>query len=358
MDSQSFIERNSLKKNSLTARLFNTWQQAVLNNKIVNQFEAQQDDLDHRWQRGDRILYGVKYLDHQFTYYACNLTQNFEIADSIEQRPIADTGGYFCILNGYRTLRPSDGYPSIGRQPDIPSAPHTCRFYCQNPVHPLSLLNREPLLNVPLPHFTWNAYYNAAPLQPEGHFLWIPTQPENSLPHWLQQLTPALIEDALALFAQVSDVILYFNGLHAGASVNHIHFQAVYHTQALPVESAPVKDYKDYQLLTNCLIEPAVFSAERSDQLIHYVEALQRCGLPFNLLMASNRVLVIAKDSAHEIVAELHPNGMAALEVCGAITVSDRATFTSLNASRLKQALQKMVVPASQVIDQLEKTIE
>lgn len=337
----------------LTKQLFCAWKKAVIDKEVVSQFEANQKDSEGRWAAGNRIAYGIKYIDSQFVYYAYNLTQSIEIKGSIRQRPIANTGGYFCTLNGYRTLRPSSGYPSIGRQRDIPPSSSVCRFHCQNSAHPLSLLNRKPLLSVRLAHFIWNAYYNAAPLQSKGHFLWIPTQLENSLPHWPQQLTPALIEDAIALFNQLSNVILYFNGLHAGASVNHIHFQSVYHESPLPVESAPIRPYKNYQLLHECLIEPAVFSPNQPQQLIHYIEGLQHLQIPFNLLMVSDRILVIVKDKDHEIVTELHPNGMAALEVCGAITVSDRTTFDSLTADRVKRALQKMVIPASKIINQL-----
>lgn len=348
----------SSDQNSLMVKLCDAWRQAVLDSKIINQFEAIQDDFSGRWHKGDRIIYGIEYTDQQFVYYAYNLSQKIEIKATIEQKTIPKTG-YFCTLNGYRALRPGDSHRSVGRQPNIDASPAACRFHCQDPTHPLSLLKREPLLSVQLKHFTWHAYYNAVPLQPKGHFLWIPAASSaQALPHWTQQLTPALIEDAVALFTQLSDTILYFNALHAGASVNHIHFQSVSaYAHTLPVESASTNHYRGYQLLTDCLIEPAVFTVEQSSQLIDYIEVLKQQKIPFNLAMLSDRILVISKSGDHEIVSELSNNGMAALEVCGALTVVDRATFDLLDEARLKQALQKMVVPASQIIDTIKPPI-
>lgn len=344
----------------LARRLYAAWKQAVLENKVINQFEAALDDPDGRWVEGDRIIYGVTSLNQQFVYYARNLDQGCEIKGATAQKQVSNnhnpgSTSYLCRLNGYRALRPGAGHRPLGRQPDIPADSALCRFHCQNQAHPISLLRREPLLAVALTHFTWRAYYNVAPLDAEGHFLWIPTIPASSgLTHMPQQLTPALIEDALQLFSRLSHSVFFFNALHAGASVNHIHFQSVSHRQPLPVELSRTVKYKGYDLLDNYPVQAAVFSPQQpSDRLAAYITYLQRSDIPFNWVMLSDLILVVARDGDNAIVSEFPGDGLAALGMCGAIATVDRNAFETVTADKIESAFQKMVIPASHIIDSL-----
>ena len=272
----------------LPRRRYAAWQQAIANDKIINQFEAVIDDPSGRWIKGDRIIYGVKQVGQQFGYYARNLDQGCDIDGAIAQKTVSSVGSvhkYICRLNSYRALRPGAGTRQMGRQPDIPPEPECCRFHCQDASHPLSLLRREPLLVLPLKHFIWKAYYNVAPLDAQGHFLWIPTSHEqtgaaNQLTHWRQSLTPELIEDAVELFRQFSDTVFFFNALHAGASVNHINFQSVSRSQALPIEATSTVDYKGYALTSDYSADAAVFSVDHSPaMLINYIVQLQQLSI-------------------------------------------------------------------------------
>lgn len=344
----------------LTRRLYAAWKQAVLENKVINQFEAALDDPDGRWVKGDRIIYGVTSLNQQFVYYARNLTRGCDIKSATAQKQVSDnrnagSTSYLCRLNGYRALRPGSGHRPLGRQPDISADSALCRFHCQNKAHPISLLRREPLLLARLTHFTWRAYYNVAPLDAEGHFLWIPTIPTSSgLTHMLQRLTPALIEDALQLFGRLSHSIFFFNALHAGASVNHIHFQSVSHYQPLPVESSRTMKYKGYDLLDNYPVQAAVFNLQQqSGRLVTYITHLQRSNIPFNWIMLSDLILVVARNGNNAIVSEFPGDGLAALGMCGAIATVDRNAFETVTAARIESAFQKMVIPASHIIDSL-----
>ena len=342
----------SLFMSTLTSRLYDAWHHAVLTEKVINKFSAPRRDTLGRWEQEDQIIYGVRIQDNKFVYYARNLTQGYDIEGATEEKRVGDTG-YLCRLNSYRALRPGAGNRPLGRQPDIPADASQCRFHCQDATHPISLLRREPLLNVPLAHFTWNAYYNVAPLEKAGHFLWVPaTNGGTEIPHLLQRLTPELIEDAVALFSQLSKSILFFNALHAGASVNHIHFQAVAHRQSLPVESVSLMNYKGYQLLEGYPVQAVVFNAkEQTPELIAYVEQLQQADIPFNLAMISERIFIIARDGDHAIVSEFPGDGLAALGMCGAIATVDRNAYNSVDAALIESAFKKMVIPASQVID-------
>jgi hypothetical protein len=339
---------------NLTFRLYEAWKKAVLDDKVVNLFKATQDDPTGNWVKGDQIIYGIRVLDGELAYYARNLSQSRNIQGVTEQKRVGNTG-YLCKFNSYRALRPGASGRPVGRQPDIPADPQSCRFHCQNITEPLSLLRREPLLQVKFKHFDWNAYYNVAPLEKEGHFLWVPTASASAttvLPHIPQKLRPEFLEDAVELFDQLAHTILFFNSLHAGASVNHIHLQAVYHRQPLPIEAAPVVVYRGYHLLNNYPVQALVFTPNTPiNEMFAYIDWLQHESIPFNLVMLREHILIVARNIEHGIVSEFPGDGFAALGMCGAINTVDRRAYDTVDVMMIEGAFQKMVIPAQQIID-------
>ncbi|NET37140.1 MAG: hypothetical protein F6K19_34810 [Cyanothece sp. SIO1E1] len=339
---------------NLSVRLYEAWRKAVLEEKIVNLFEATQDDLAGRWVKGDRIVYGIRIIDGELAYYAQNLSQSRDIQGATAEKQVGNTG-YLCRLNSYRALRPGVRRRPIGRQPDIPADPERCRFHCQNIAHPLSLLRREPLLQFECSHFTWNAYYNVAPLDKEGHFLWVPTPSASTatmLPHIPQQLSLEFLQDAVELFGQLTQTILFFNALHAGASVNHIHWQALYHRHSLPIEAAPIVTDKGYHRLDNYPVQAMVFTPRTPvGEIFTCVDRLQEAGIPFNLAMLRERILLVVRNIEHEIVSEFPNDGFAALGLCGTINTVDPRVYETINDTMIEAAFEKIVIPAQQVID-------
>ncbi|MGD1897369.1 MAG: hypothetical protein ACFB16_10520 [Phormidesmis sp.] len=370
---------------SLSRRLDAAWHQAVIKNQIINEFEAAWADPSGSWAKGDRIAYGVKYIEEQFVYYARNLSQSVDIKGATAQKYVHSSSTqtkYLCRLNSYRALRPGAIKRSQQHQTDIPADASRCRFYCQDRTHPLSLLRRSPLLSVPLKHYIWNAYYNVAPLETTGHFLWIPTQrsdaaqndaarggikPENNtLPHRPQQMTPAIVEDDVQLFSQLSGQlssqlfgqlstsVLSFNALQAGASVNHIHFQSIYSHQPLPIAIARTTEYNGYQLSANYPAQSAIFSPTQPlDTLLLYIEKLQKAYIPFNLAMLSEKIFVTARTKNNISLPNFSGEGYATLEICGAILVTDRAAFEAVTAALVERALHETTLPARKIIDAL-----
>lgn len=339
---------------NLTFRLYEAWKRAVLNDKVVNLFKATQNDPAGYWVKGDQIIYGIRMIDGELAYYAQNLSQSCEIQGATEEKRVGNTG-YLCRFNSYRALRPGASGRPIGRQPDIPADQEHCRFHCQDITHPLSLLRREPLLQVKLNHFDWNAYYNVAPLEKEGHFLWVPRASASAstmLQHIPQKLWPEFLEDAVGLFRQLTHTILFFNALHAGASVNHIHFQALYHKQHLPIEVAPVIIYKGYHLLNNYPVQAIVFTIKTPiNEIFACIDRLQKESIPFNLVMLRKRILIVARNIEHEIVSEFPGDAFAALGMCGAINTVNRRAYDTVDVIMIEAAFKKMVIPAQQIID-------
>lgn len=339
---------------NLTFRLYEAWKRAVLDDQVVNLFKATQDDPAGYWVKGDQIIYGIRSIDGELVYYAQNLSQSRDIQGATEEKRVGNTG-YLCQFNSFRALRPGPSVRPVGRQPDISANPEHCRFHCQDITHPLSLLRRKPLLQVKFNHFEWNAYYNVAPLEKEGHFLWVPTKSASAatvLPHVPQKLSPEFLKDAVELFSQLAHTILFFNALHAGASVNHIHWQALYHRQSLPIEASPVVVYRGYHLLNNYPVQAIVFTPKTPiNEMFDCIERLQHESIPFNLVMLKERILIVARRSEHEIVSEFPGDGLAALGMCGAIITVDRRAYDTVNVMMIESAFQQMVIPAQQLID-------
>lgn len=332
---------------ALTRQLQLAWNQAVVEGKLINQFEAATDDLNGRWRKGDAITFGIRHHANKNIYYAQNLSQSREIEGAAEEKQIGELG-FICQFNGYRALRPGGAPKPLGPQPDISPAPDQCRFSCQNSRDPLSLLVRDPLLQQPLKHFTWRAYYNAAPIDPNGHLLWVPTVTGVSgLRHFPQALTAEFLEDAIALFAQLDRTLLFFNALHAGASVNHIHFQSLYCQQPLLAETWPLTKHKakDYAQLEGYPARVMVFSLKSSLQTVYaWIDQFQQRKIPFNLMLVGDRIILIPRNIAHEIVAEFPGSGIAALGMCGKIITVNRAAYLQVSEQTIRTAFKKMTV--------------
>ncbi|MBE9138116.1 hypothetical protein IQ254_13120 [Nodosilinea sp. LEGE 07088] len=332
---------------NLTMQLYRAWQQAIADNKLINDFQAVEDDPDGRWAKGDEIAFGIQRLGDQYAYYAQNHTQGRAIQSAVEEKTVDETG-FICQFNGYRALRPGGQRKALGRQPAIPANAERCRFSCQDPTQSLSLLVRTPLIQVQLQHFTWSAFYNAAPIDPNGHFLWIPTplgDPQGVLRHFPQYLTPRLLEDALVLFQTFHQTMLFFNSLHAGASVNHIHFQALYHGSVLAAEKYAFKDFGRYSLLDGYPAKVLAFSKENSwEKIFDWVHQFQKNSIPFNLMLLGDRIILIPRNGDHEIVSEFPGNGLAALGMSGKIVTIDPEAYAKVTRERIEKAFQKMTL--------------
>jgi len=340
--------------NHFTTHLYGAWWQAVAAGEVANHFVAPQDDPAERWQAGERIIFGVRHTGEEFAFYAHNLDQRADIYSAVEEKYVG-MSPYLCQFNGYRSLRPGLNNSTPGRQPTLSAEPADCRFFCQNPAQPLSLVTRRPLQQVNLRHFSWNAYYNAAPIEKNGHFLWIPTQKsegETCLPHFPQVLTFEFLEDAIHLFKKLDHTIVFFNGLNAGASVNHIHLQSVHHNQKLALETAALASTERCTILADYIAPGLVFNPEQpATEIFIWVDQLHQRGIPYNLVMIrdslrtgpeSHRIVLFPRDIDHEITSELPNDRPGAPAFWGKLITSHRQMFCDLDLPRLTRAFQKM----------------
>ena len=338
----------------ITQDLSKAWLRAVNAGRIVNEFEAALDDPAGRWSKGDQVRFGLAWSDGAIGYWARNVATARVIEAPVEERAVGGTG-FICQLNGYRALRPGGTPQRIGRQPDISPAAADCRFFCQNPDQGLSLLRRDPLLQVDLAHSRWNAYYNSNPFEKEGHFLWVPL-PVNAtprtMPHTPQGLSRESIEDLVLLFRQTTDTIIFFNSLHAGASVNHLHAQSVVRKHRLAIEDARLAEYKGFTILDGFPAQAICFGRDADPGgIATSVGRLQRRNVPFNLILLGERILLVPRAVEHEIVAEFPGGVLATMEIAGKIITVDRAVYEGTGPADIAVAMKKVTLNVKELID-------
>lgn len=247
---------------------------------------------------------------------------------------------------GARTLHP-------GRQPDLPFDPQTCSFSCQNPQDPRSLLARRPLAQFIGPHGSWHAYPNAAPLTPDGHVLWIPLAQHTAtlLPHIRQQLSLEHLADFMALARAALNFFLFFNSLHAGATTNHLHFQAVAHTHPLAIELATHEPLGPHAVL-GYAAPGLVFDLETPSSLVwSYIDRLQRSDIPYNLIATGQCVYLFPRDVDYEVV-EAFPGGvLASMEIAGRLITGNRGVYERTTATSLAEALSRATLSKPAILD-------
>lgn len=329
------------------------WGKAVELGQTVSEFDAPRDDPEGRWRSGDKILFGVSHSHRGLHYSAKNLSTGKVINATVEEKEISGTD-FRCRLNGYRALRPGGNASALGRQQDIPPQPAECRFYCQNPANPLSLLRRPPLAQLRLKNYLWNAYYNAAPLEPEGHFMWVPVGMSGgrlTLPHYLQALDRAVIEDIFLLRERSTEFVLLYNSLHGGASVNHLHLHTVYRRRPLAIEKQRAPAGRRLHVLDAYPAAGFMFQGVRSaDLACEYSLRLQEIGMPFNLILTDGRVFLVPRNIEHEVTAEFPSGPLGALDICGSVVTTDRATYDSMSKERIEAALGKSTIDAGKLL--------
>ena len=349
--------RREIREMKLAQELSQAWQNAVASGRIVNKFEASEGDPTGRWARGDRISFGLAGSGDDIKYEAWNVRTAEPIEAAVDERTIGDTG-FVCQFNGYRALRPGGTPRTLGRQLDISPTPSECRFGCQTRMRDLSLLNRAPLLQVRLQTSSWNAYHNANPFEKDGHFLWLPVQGEGELPtipHLPQMLTREFVEDLVLLSRQAPELVIFFNSLHAGASVNHVHAQAVFHRKRLAIEDAATVQYRGFTILDGYPAQGFCFSRDSEvSSVATAIEKLQTRGIPFNLILLGERMLLVPRNADHEIVVEFPRGILATMEVSGKIITADRQVYEQATAADISSAFQKVTLDAKSLIDAWE----
>lgn len=322
------------------------WEKAIKDGKIAIRF------TDHS---GRSIESGLRIEGDSIEYYVKELGSGHDLDAQVEEDFIYGSKSIIQI-NQPRALKPQSRLPNSGPQPDISPDVRDCRFFCQNPGNPLSLLARDAVFRASLPNSEWLAFPNAVPFEKEGHLLFVPSRTAGALtilPHCPQIFTRELVEDFLALSKGAKNTIIFFNPLHGGASVNHIHFQWVYHKGRLAIEDADRTVVGQHTFLSGYSVNGLVFDGKVTcDPIWSCVEKLQNRGFPSNLIALGDSIYLIPRNVEHEIVEEFPAAVMASMEIAGKFITADRDLYERARQGRLdlNSALRKTTLSADVIM--------
>jgi len=147
------------------------------------------------------------------------------------------------------------------------------------------------------------------------------------------------------LFKNSNRLLIFFNSLHAGASVNHIHFQAILHRKELSIENAAIIEKASFAVFDSYPVNGIVFNRNvKSSEIWPYIDSLQKNGIPFNLILINNRICLTPRNLLHEVVAEFSTNVIASTELAGKIITTDRNVYDNISYEMIQKAFQKTTV--------------
>lgn len=267
-----------------------------------------------------------------------------ELNVRIVPRPV---GGFIILLSDLRSIRPGAvTNPPIGRQPEFVSPGEKgCKFECAQVVTPLSLLRRVPLMEVKLKNGDYAVLPNAAFFDPRGHVLLVPIEKaegERKYPHRPQWMTLADLEDLFWFQELNPDQLGFFNSIHAGATVDHIHAQSVYHGEQLAIEKASTNRHGEVMILgEDYPARGLVFDRHEAPVNVYkYVDRLQRRGIPFNLIVTGEKIFLIPRDRYHEVLAQFPTGVLASMEMAGKAITDDERVFACVTLEEIVNALR------------------
>ena len=175
--------------------------------------------------------------------------------------------------------------------------------------------------------------YNKFPFS-EYHLL-IVLSPENNSSQLLTQDTHqyvfSLVEKMQAVLPGLG---IGFNSLAAGASVNHFHFQGFVREQLFPIEN------KCWLHNLGDAVYPLTVESFSDGQMSwEYIEQLIEQDVAFNCLYKNSSCYVVPRKYQGTVALPEWLTGAGWIDVAGAITVSDKDTFNSLDEQSVTRAL-------------------
>lgn len=294
------------------------------------------------------VMYGVRQAaTGGFGFFAEDEKGRDLTGDYFDERSEGNVAGFIVELNATRAFRPGGGDRQPGRQREVSTSPEACRFFCCDASNSQSLLIRAIVGTVSPSDVkdlssSWQVYPNLAPFEPDGQFLIVPAGDDGSLPHEPQHLTESRMRDMIALCVASDELVIFFNSVHAGATVNHFHLQAVHHGDKLPIQKSIPSGPGVTPLADSYPVNGLVFfGADVYPEMWPVVRSLQKRESPFNLIYLDRQFLLVPRDDNNEIVREF-PNVLASMEICGRFILSDRESFEAATAGRIATALGRI----------------
>lgn len=320
------------------------WEHMARRGQLRNQFHG---------PNGEKIEAGIRFAGTGLEHYAINVETGCALFACLKERPL-EPSQFTLQLNQYRSIKPQARTIHSKKRRDHSPDVAKCIFACQDSSNSLSLLQRHAPIQTTLPNFQWAALPNALPVEKNGHFLWVPIETAGAAtkyPHSPQVLTLPLLQDFLTLASSSKNILMYFNALHAGASVNHIHFQSVCCQTQPAIDKAPIRECGRHYLLDQYPASALVYLKDTpSDRIWQDVEALQNHHIPLNLISTGARTHLIPRNIDHEWVDEFPDAVLAGMELSGKAITSDENFYLTAGWPTIQTALRKSTLTAEELL--------
>jgi len=263
-------------------------------------------------------------------------------------------GNFKAVFNWIRGLKVGAGkILPLGVQPSLPESAAACGMECQIPSAKFSVASRAPQVLISGSRLDWAAIPNLAPFSEHGHWMLLPVTHGKqgiNFVHTRQELTKVWLEEALELTTALPEAVVFFNGLHAGASQNHLHFQLVFEPENLPIEAAERMTLSGVTCLMGYPAGAVVYDSNSLDSLWMAVAKLQARGVPLNLILRHGCAYLVGRVAEHEVTPEYPCAIPASYEFAGKWIVPSKEFFDSLTAEIAETVLRKASYTSKQLV--------
>ncbi len=300
--------------------------------------------------------------DSSIEYHARNLTKGEDIFEKVVEEKIP--GSEFI-----REFNPFEGFakktkPKIpGKQPDLPDHNRECGFNCTNASIARSMLNRDPVFEFMVNGEMWKAYSKRIFADKRGHFVLIPdiTKLRNKRG---QLITETDMKAVIDISNRSKNISVLYNSLHAGASVNHIHFHLVYHRERFALEktrfgqrdkvgSVGIYSSIDYGLKVIMLDGKDI--EEVSTIAFNLINRLQQDSIPYNLMIVDGKIYIMPRNIKHEVVEEF-PRSVGIREFYGKFVGYTKEDFDYITEEKILSAFKKMSLTEQEIAGLIAET--
>ncbi|MBM3253291.1 MAG: DUF2029 domain-containing protein, partial [Candidatus Omnitrophica bacterium] len=297
---------------------------------------------------GEEIECGLEVKpDGKIGFYGRMVATGALIDEPVRERLVDNT---LVRLIGFRRLKPTRSK----RMEDFPPHDYSKCSFCSGL---LSLVARKPLGVVNLNNRIWEIHYNISPIEPEGHFLLIPTllAPFIHTNRRAQHLNKEDLDDFMTLSSVSDNMAFWYNSPRAGASQNHIHIQASIKREPCNIETKPIEWVSDVEGVrvgrvlsydaTAVVLEGS--QEEVNQKLWPLINLLQTEKIPFNIYLpcAGGRVYLFIRNKEAEITEEFPDIKIGIGELVYPFMLETKEAFDEITAEKIASARRKTTLP-------------
>ena len=135
----------------------------------------------------------------------------------------------------------------------------------------------------------------------------------------------------------IPELVITYNSMGAGASVNHLHFQIFLETKPLALFSpGVVRNGGSAPYPASCCI------FNDTERCWHYLQQLHHANAPYNLVFKNNKIFCLPRKLPSETFYELNVASSGWSEMAGAFTLNNKDTFNKVTLDKLLETVSSV----------------